>query len=167
MAIFKNLKIYVQFLGYLQFDKPYADITSIFLSVTVVCGVLGVFSTSLAYLILEEKITIHEKVQCVSSIFAIALVIWVIVIFTINKQQFLRVIDHIEKQIKICERKYGSVIYKEANVEFERFTVKMVVFVNGFLAIGTATIPVIFTSYYNYYVLNMSEASFVTSDPSE
>lgn len=167
MTIFENLKSYVRFLGYLRFDKPFADIISIVLSITVVCGVLGVFSTSLAYLVLEENITIHDQVQCISSIFAIALVIWVIVIFAFNKQQFFRVIEDVEKQIRICERKYGSAIYKKANVEFESFTTKMIIFVNGILAIGTATIPVIFTSYYNYYVLNMGEASFVTSDPSK
>lgn len=165
MAIFVNLQHYARFLGFLLFNRPHARAISIFLRVLVVFGVGGIIVTTTAFLIWEEN-DIHDKSQCISSIFAISFVIWVVVYFSYYKQHILEAVASIDRKIKVAERRADATIYQKTNAEFEDFTAKMIIFVNGVLVIGTATIPVIITAYYNYYVKDMGEASF-SGEPSK
>lgn len=165
MAIFVNLKQYARFLGYLQFDKPYAKAISIVLSIFVTIGCIGICCTTLTYLLMEEN-DLHDQIQCVSSMFAVSLVIWIAGYFSYYKQHFLDEIDNMEMQIIAAERKHNTTCYQQTMAEFEDFTFKIILFVNMGLVIGAATIPPILTSYYNYYVKDMGAASF-TGEPSK
>lgn len=167
MAIFKTLKQYVRFLGILKFDKPHAQAIRIVLNIIVFVGVCGAFLTTTAHLFLEKNSSLEKQVQ--SGAAAVSYLYCIVLAITIwnEKQQLFDMIDDIESQIEDRERKYGRTIYKEAIASVETLTIGLIIFLHVILTTVMGILPAMAVSYYNYYVRDMGEASFIESVPSK
>lgn len=167
MAIFKTLKIFLRLIGFLEYDRPYAYLIAIGLRSAVITGIVLKFSSTTAYLFFEKSAPLHKKILCLASMLSMTYVALTTFTFLTKKDRFFGVIKDLEAQIAVRERKYGRTVYKEANVAFEVYTAKMIISLNGILAFGVAILPVTLVSYYNYYVNDLGEDSFIVSVPAK
>lgn len=167
MIVFINLKRYISFLAVLGFDRPHGRTIRIVLSIIVFIAICSPFSITAGHLFLEKDASFEKQVQCGAAVLSLLYVVIVATIFSYWKQQFFGMVGDIEEQIEVRYCKYGRTIYKETSDAFETFTIRMILFLNVFLTILMGVIPATVASYYNYYVNDMGEASFIESVPSK
>lgn len=163
MAIFVELKLFLRYLGLLEFDGRNAALIAIILQTCVLSAILCGTAASLGYIIMEEC-TLGELIQCIGSSLALFYCGIVCVTFLFQKKRFLHMIDIIQAQIEERERKYGRTVYKQRSEEVEQLTIKVRYFINVAL-IALLIIPTSIVSYFNFYVKDKGPASFVLFAP--
>lgn len=164
MAIFVELKHFLRYLGFLKFNIPQAHSIAITLQFGVIFAIICGTSASAAYLILEKDGTMGEQVQCIAAILAYIYCAIVFVAFSLRAQQFLGMIDIIEQRILTREREFNRTMYKKRCNEVENLTIKVKIFLLGII-IALLIVPTTIVSYFNYFVNDMGEESFIRAFP--
>lgn len=164
MAIFVKLKQFLRLIGFLEFNIRCSQILGTSLRIITLSVLLCGFSATLAYPILEEGASLQEQIQSIAAALAYLYSTGILLIFECQKQQFHNIIENIEKKIKEREREFNHTVYKKSNSDFETLTIRMIIFINVFLVL-LLMLPTTIISYYNYYMNNMGEASFIAAVP--
>lgn len=169
MAIFARLKKHLGLLGLVAFDRPHGEAIRIFLNGFIVFTSSYSVVITVAFLIIERDAKFSTKVQCTGALISVIYCAVVAIIFTRQKKLFFDIVDELQEIINTRKRKYASVVttlYNKTHANFEFFTVGMIVFMNAFIYTLSFSV-IVFASYYNYYVKEMGEDSFIPSVPSE
>lgn len=166
MAIFMELKRFLRYLGFIDFDGPYAHLYAIFSKIFIIFTILGGIGMQAGYFILEENLTISKQIQCVVGIIGDLYCVVIFFTFSTQTKLFLDIIDVIEKRIEERERKFNRPIYKMRCDQVEFLTVMVRMLLIG-LIIAMLVVPTTIYSYFNYYVNDMGEDSFFQAFPSK
>lgn len=122
---------------------------------------------TLSVFYVEKNLNLQKQIQCATSVVSFCYVQAVIVAFVSSKEKFVYMIELMENQIAMRESNYDRPIYKKTSADFDSFTTKSILFLHLILSFALYFIPISIVSYYNYFVSDLGEASFIAAVPSK
>lgn len=166
MELFIELKRFLRYLGFIEFDGPYARLYAILSKICIIIIIIGGIGMQAGYFILEKNLTISKQIQCIVGIIGDLYCVVVFFTFTTQTKLFLDIMEVIEKRIDERERKFNRPIYKLRCDQVEYLTVILRMFLIGIIIV-MLVVPTSIYSYFNYYVNGMGEESFIQPFPSK